>query len=59
MMTRQRWIGVFMVVGMAWFLGIGCSSGPEEPPASRTTQDIRGDSDRFFQKMEREEEKKN
>ena len=37
--------------------GVGCASGPEETSTSRTTEDVRGDSDRFFQKMEKEEKK--
>ena len=57
-MSRKKQIGAFLVLGVVVFLGVGCSSGPEEPSSSPTTQDARGDSDRFFQKMEQEENKK-
>ena len=57
-MSRKKQIGAFVVLGLVVLLGVGCSSGPEEPSSSRTTQDRRGDSDRFFQKMEQEENKK-
>jgi len=56
-MSRKKQIVAFVVLGVVVFLGVGCSSGPEEPSSSRTTQDTRGDSDRFFQKMEKEEQK--
>jgi hypothetical protein len=57
-MSRKKQIVAFMVLSVVVFLGGGCSSGPEEPSSSRTTQDARGDLDRFFQKMEQEENKK-
>lgn len=59
MLTLSKKTQVFALAilgGMLFFLG-GCSSTPEEPSTSRTTQDVRGDSDRFFQKMEHEEKK--
>ncbi|MCH7615164.1 MAG: hypothetical protein IH978_05440 [Nitrospinae bacterium] len=57
-MSRKKQIVALVVLGVVVILGVGCSSGPEEPSSSRTTQDTRGDSDRFFQKMEQEENKK-
>ena len=56
-MSRKKQIVALVVLGVVVFVGVGCSSGPEEPSSSRTTQDTRGDSDRFFQKMEKEEQK--
>ncbi len=56
-MNRKWKIMALMIIGLIAFLGAGCSSTPEEPSSSRTTQDVRGDSDRFFQKMEQEEKK--
>lgn len=57
-MSRKTGVFSLVILGGMFFLGVGCSSTPEEPPSSRTTQDTRGDSDRFFQKMEKEEKKK-
>lgn len=56
-MNRKRQFLALMIFGLISFLGLGCSSTPEEASTSRTTQDVRGDSDRFFQKMEHEEKK--
>jgi hypothetical protein len=33
---------------------LGCASDPT-PASSRTTQEVKGDSDRFFEKMKQEE----
>ncbi len=57
-MSQKKQIVALVVLGVVVILGVGCSSGPEESSSSRTTQDTRGDSDRFFQKMEQEENKK-
>ena len=54
--THAIWI--LAMLGFILFLGTGCSSAPEEASNSRTIQDVRGDSDRFFQKMGEEEKKK-
>jgi hypothetical protein len=43
-----------MVLGIA-FLLYGCGSSPEAPDTTPTTSEIRGDSDRFFEKMQKEE----
>ena len=44
-----------LVVGIGGILVVqGCSSAPEPDPP--TTSEIRGDSDRFFQKMQKEED---
>jgi len=56
-MSRKNQIVLMGALGLVVLLGVGCSSVPEEPSSSRTTQDTRGDSDRFFQKMEKEEQK--
>ncbi len=56
-MNRKNQIVLMGALGLVVLLGVGCSSVPEEPSSSRTTQDTRGDSDRFFQKMEKEEQK--
>lgn len=34
---------------------IGCANKPKEPEVQPSVQDVRGDSDRFFKKMEQEE----
>ena len=59
MPTMHREIVVYPLVVLSFVIlvGAGCSSGPEETSSSRKTQDVRGDSDRFFQKMEQEEKK--
>lgn len=44
-----------MVLGVALLL-YACGSSPEPPPTPPTTQEIRGDSDRFFEKMQKEED---
>jgi len=54
----NRFLVALMVFGFVWILGAGCASAPEDPAPSRGTEDVRGDSDRFFQKMEKEEMKK-
>lgn len=56
-MSRKKLGLPFVIIGVMLVFGVGCSSGPDEAPSSRTTQDVRGDSDRFFQKMEHEEKK--
>lgn len=56
--NRQRLIGSLIVLGLVFGAGVGCSSTPEESDTSRSIQDVRGDSDRFFQKMEKEEKNK-
>ena len=48
----------FLLLSFVFGGWAGCSSTPEESPSSPTKQDMRGDSDRFFQKMEQEEKKK-
>ncbi|MDT7041788.1 hypothetical protein [Candidatus Nitronereus thalassa] len=58
MPSQQNPICVLVMLSIVWLFGVGCSSTPEEPSTSRTTQEMRGDSDRFFQKMEQEEKKK-
>ena len=58
MLSQQKPICVLVMLSVVWIFGVGCSSTPEEPSPSRSTQDMRGDSDRFFQKMEQEEKKK-
>jgi len=57
-MSEKKQIVAFVVLGVVVFLGVGCSSGPEESSSSSPEQEARGDSDRFFQKMEQEENKK-
>lgn len=57
-MNRNTQRSVFALVAFVMLVGLGCSTTPEEPASSRTTQDARGDSDRFFQKLEQEEQKK-
>lgn len=57
-MNQNTQRSVFVLVAFVMLVGLGCSTTSEEPSSSRTTQDARGDSDRFFQKMEQEEDKK-
>lgn len=57
-MNLKTQVVVLVIMGMMVFFVAGCSSTPEEPSSSRTTQDVRGESDRFFQKMGEEEKKK-
>ena len=46
-----------LVVGVGGLLLVqGCSSAPEPTTEPKTTQEIRGDSDRFFNKMQEEED---
>ena len=56
--NKKKPIFAIGVMSVMFLLGVGCSSTPEEPSSSRTTQDVRGDSDRFFQQMGEEEKKK-
>lgn len=58
MIRNKEWC-TLLGVGVVMILGVGCSTGPEESTTPPTTQETRGDSDRFFQKMEQEENKKN
>lgn len=46
------------LVGVAVLTWAGCSSSPPPAPAQPTTQQIRGDSDRFFDKMKQEEKER-
>ncbi|MBI5855276.1 MAG: hypothetical protein HZB35_08650 [Nitrospirae bacterium] len=46
------------LVGAAALTWVGCSSSPPPAPAQPTTQQIRGDSDRFFDKMKQEEKER-
>ena len=46
------------VVGLMATIWTGCSSTPPAGPAQPTTQQIRGDSDRFFDKMKQEEKER-
>ena len=48
-------VGVGLVLNAAWL--VGCSSHPETGPVP-SKQEIQSDSDRFFNKMEKEEAKK-
>ena len=47
-----------ILVGVAGLTWAGCSSSPPPAPAPPTTQQIRGDSDRFFDKMKQEEKER-
>lgn len=50
----RTWLVLLMI--LAGFGGMGgCASAPETPPPSK--QDIQNDADRFFQKMDQEEQK--
>ena len=46
------------LVGVAALTWAGCSSSPPPAPTQPTTQQIRGDSDRFFDKMKQEEKER-
>jgi hypothetical protein len=46
---------VLAVVGALVLTWAGCSSGPPPGPPQPTTQQIRSDSDRFFDKMKQDE----
>ena len=48
-------VGVGLVLNASWL--VGCSSPPETGPVP-SKQEIQSDSDRFFNKMEKEEAKK-
>ena len=54
MPTRRLFVGS-LSVALACAATFACSSAPPPPPPQPTTQQIRGDSDRFFDKMKQEE----
>ena len=54
MLKPYTWFFVLGIIACTYVVG-GCSSTPEQTSSTPTNQDIRGDSDRFFHKMEHEE----
>lgn len=52
--TVSSW-AILAMVGFTMLTWAGCSSAPPSAPAQPTPQQIRGDSDRFFDKMKQEE----
>ena len=47
---------VALVLVSSWLLALGCSSEPQKPPIQQPTyKDVRGDSDRFFEKQKQDE----
>ena len=47
---------VALVLVTGWLLALGCSSEPKKPPIQQPTyKDVRGDSDRFFEKQKQDE----
>ncbi len=55
--TVAAWTMLAMV-GVTLLTWAGCSSAPPAGPAQPTPQQIRGDSDRFFDKMKQEEKER-
>ncbi len=56
---RQAWIVglralAYSAALLGWVAVSGCASEPKEPPP-RSVNEIRSDSDRFFDKMQQEE----